>query len=96
MELYQAKDHHGVELGLGITGTGISVFKGRIVITTFAWCVRSLFTERLSNVLLCCSVCVYRSMLNFVLSLSLSRLHIQKITYKRKRFYIELRPDQVC
>lgn len=58
VELYQAKDHHGVELGLGITGTGISVFKGRIVITTFAW------------------------------------LHIQKITYKRKRFYIELRPDQ--
>ena len=25
----------------------------------------------------------------------LRRLHIQKITYKRKRFYIELRPDQV-
>jgi uncharacterized protein (DUF2384 family) len=24
----------------------------------------------------------------------LRRLHIQKITYKRKRFYIELRPDQ--
>ena len=24
-----------------------------------------------------------------------ARLHVQKITYKRKKFYIELRPDQV-
>ena len=40
MELFKAKDHHGVELGLGITCNGVSVFKGRLLITTFAWYVR--------------------------------------------------------
>ena len=39
VELFGAKDHHGVELGLGITCNGISVFKGRTLITTFAWYV---------------------------------------------------------
>ncbi|XP_064402254.1 tyrosine-protein phosphatase non-receptor type 4-like [Halichondria panicea] len=57
VELFPAKDHHGVDLGLGITGNGLSVFKSRILITTFSW------------------------------------LHVQKITYKRKRFYIELRSE---
>jgi len=37
VELFPAKDHHGVELGLGITGLGLSVFKNRILITTFSW-----------------------------------------------------------
>jgi len=58
VELFPARDHHGTELGLGITGNGIGVFKNRVIITTFSW------------------------------------LHVQKITYKRKKFYIELRPDQ--
>ena len=37
VDLFKAKDHHGVELGLGITGEGVSVFKGRTFITTFMW-----------------------------------------------------------
>lgn len=39
VELFRARDQHGVELGLGITCRGISVYKGRTHITTFAWCV---------------------------------------------------------
>ncbi len=37
VELYSAKDHHGVELGLGITPGGISVFRHQTVMTTFSW-----------------------------------------------------------
>ena len=37
VELFTARDHHGVELGLGITGNGIGVFKNRTIITTFSW-----------------------------------------------------------
>ena len=37
VELFTARDHHGVELGLGITGNGIGVFKNRTAITTFSW-----------------------------------------------------------
>ena len=37
VELFPARDHHGVELGLGITCNGISVFKDKLLITTFGW-----------------------------------------------------------
>ncbi len=39
VELFRARDQHGVELGLGITCNGISVYKGRTHITTFNWYV---------------------------------------------------------
>ena len=37
VELYPAKDHHGIDLALGITTDGVSVFKSRTIITTFPW-----------------------------------------------------------
>ena len=37
VELFPAKDHQGVELGLGITSNGLSVFKSKAFITTFPW-----------------------------------------------------------
>ena len=39
VELFRACDQHGVELGLGITCRGISVYKGRTHIITFEWYV---------------------------------------------------------
>jgi tyrosine-protein phosphatase non-receptor type 4 len=58
VELFPAKDHHGIDLSLGITTEGIAVFKSRTIITTFPW------------------------------------VNTRKITFKRRRFFIELRPDQ--
>jgi hypothetical protein len=58
VELFPAKDHHGIDLSLGITTDGIAVFKSRTIITTFLW------------------------------------IDIRKITFKRRRFFIELRPNQ--
>ena len=37
VELFPAKDHHGIDLSLGITTDGIAVFKSRTIITTFLW-----------------------------------------------------------
>jgi hypothetical protein len=37
VELFPAKDHHGIDLSLGITTEGIAVFKSRTIITTFPW-----------------------------------------------------------
>ena len=42
VDLFAARDHHGVELGLGVTSNGISVFKDKILITTFGWLVLKL------------------------------------------------------
>ena len=42
VDLFPARDHHGVELGLGVTSNGISVFKDKILITTFGWLVLKL------------------------------------------------------
>jgi len=39
VEFFRARDQHGVELGLGITCNGVSVYKGRTHIITFAWYV---------------------------------------------------------
>jgi len=39
VELFPARDHHGTELGLGITENEIGVFKNRVIITTFSWWV---------------------------------------------------------
>jgi hypothetical protein len=57
VELFPAKDHHGIDLSLGITTEGIAVFKSRTIITTFPW------------------------------------INVRKITFKRRRFFIELQPD---
>ena len=60
MELFQARDHHGVELGLGITCNGVSVFKGRTLITTFEWSIIMCFDT-------CVCACVYVSVFAYFL-----------------------------
>ena len=96
MELFKAKDHHGVDLGLGITCNGVSVFKGRTLITTFAWYVCTYASTYLQSSLSVQNILYLAAEIKVLYFCVLScRMHIVKITYKRKKFYIELRPELV-